>query len=117
MSPTPTTGIAPVDAKALPPYAPTTYVDFSAPQHRAAFEAALADVRAQFGREYPAVIGGERVKGASTLESRNPARPSELLGTFQSCSKEQAAHAVDVASKTFASWSRVPAAERAAYLV
>ena len=36
--------------EALPPYAPTTYVDFSQPAERAAFEKALAEVKAQFGR-------------------------------------------------------------------
>ena len=117
MNPTSTTGIAPVNAAALPPYAPTTYVDFSKPEHRSAFEVSLADVRTQLGREMPAVIGGERVKGPSTFESRNPAKPAEVIGRFQSCSKEQASQAVDTAFKTFATWSRVPAAERAAYLV
>ena len=117
MNSTSTTGIAPVSAHTLPPYAPTTYVDFSKPDQRAAFEAAIAAVRAQLDREYPAVIGGERVKSPATFESRNPARPGEVIGRFQACTKEQAAQAVEVAHRTFATWSRVPAAERAAYLV
>ena len=117
MNPTPTTGIAPVSAKSLPPYAPTSTVDFSKPEHRAAFEQALAEVRGEFGREYPTVVGGERVKGAGTFESRNPARPSEVLASFQSSTKEQAAQAVDAAHHAFATWSRVPATERAAYLI
>jgi 1-pyrroline-5-carboxylate dehydrogenase len=40
-----------------------------------------------------------------------------VLGRFQSASKAQAAKAVEVAHKAFASWSHVPAAERAAYLI
>ena len=117
MNPTSTTGVAPVSAQTLAPYAPTAYVDFTKPEHRAAFEKVLGEVRAQLGREYPAVIGGERVKAPSTFESRNPARPSEVLGQFQSSTREQAAQAVETASRTFASWRRVPAAERAAYLI
>ncbi len=116
MNPT-TTRLAPVDPKSLPAYSPTTYVDFSQPEHRAAFEAALAKVRGELGREYPNVIGGERVKGDGTFDSINPSRPGELLGRFQVGSKEQATQAIEVAFKTFASWSRVPAAERAAYLI
>ncbi|MBI1797846.1 MAG: L-glutamate gamma-semialdehyde dehydrogenase [Candidatus Eisenbacteria bacterium] len=112
-----TTGIAPVDAKALPPYAPTTYVDFTRPEHKAAFEQALADVRGQLGREHPIVIGGERMAGKATFESRNPARPSEVIGRFASGSAAQASQAVETAFRAFATWSRVPAAERAAYLV
>jgi 1-pyrroline-5-carboxylate dehydrogenase len=117
MNPTTTRGIAPVDAKSLPEYAPTTYVDFSLPEHRKAFETALADVRAQFGKEYPIVVAGERLKGEKLFESTNPARPSEVLGRFNAASKAQAADAVEKAQAAFKTWSRVPAAERAAYLI
>ena len=114
-----TTGgrIAPVSAASLPAYSPTTYVDFSKPEPRAAYEKAIAEIRAGAGKEYPLVIGGERLKGAKTFDSTNPARPSEVLGRFQLATREQATRAVDVAFATFATWSRVPAAARAAYLV
>jgi 1-pyrroline-5-carboxylate dehydrogenase len=92
-------------------------VDFTQPTHRAAFEQALAEVKAQFGRTYPLVIGGERVDGAGVFDTTNPARPAEVVGRFQSGSAVQAARAIDAADAAFASWSRVPAAERAAYLV
>jgi 1-pyrroline-5-carboxylate dehydrogenase len=116
MNPT-ATRIAPVDPKALPEYRPTTYVDFSQPEHKAAFEKALAEVRAQFGQEHPIVIGGQREKGSKTFDSTNPSRPSEVVGRFQSGTLEQANRAVEVAYETFKTWSRVPAAERAAYLI
>ena len=110
-------GPAPADARSLPEYAPTAYTDFGRPESRAAFEKALAEVRASFGQEQPLVIGGERVKGERTFESRNPARPAEVLGRFQSASQEQARRAVEVAHRAFQEWSRVPAAERAAFLL
>ena len=117
MNPATTGTIAPVDPAKLPEYSPTTYVDFSQPQHRAAFEQALADVRASFGREYPLVIGGQRLKGEKTFTSTNPAKPSEVLGTFQAASAEQAKQAVEVAHAKFREWSYVRPAERAAYLL
>src|SRR5262245_58771338 len=118
MNPTTTSAPAAVRADALPTYVPTPTVDFTVAENRAAFEKAIAEARAQLGREYPAVIGGERVKGgAGTFESRNPARPSEVIGKFASCTAEQATQAVAKAYETFASWSRVPAGERAAYLI
>jgi len=117
MNPSTPTGIAPVDLASLPEYAPTPLTDFSRPEHRSAFEKALAEVRGQLGQEYPLVIGGERLKGERTFESRNPARPSEVLGRFQAGSAAQAAQAVETAHRAFAAWSRVPARERAAYLV
>ena len=110
--------IAPVSLNRLPAYAPTTYVDFSQPAERAAFEKALAEVKAQFGRMYPLIIGGEKVDGGEKpFDSTNPARPSEVVGRFQSATRAQAEQAVESASKAFASWSRVPAPERAAYLI
>jgi 1-pyrroline-5-carboxylate dehydrogenase len=108
---------APVSLASLPPYAPTTYIDFAQPEHRAAFEQALARVKAQFGQTWPLVIGGERLDGKGTFETTNPARPAEVLGRFQSATTEQAVQAIEAAHAAFASWSRVPAAERAAYLV
>ncbi|MEO5617556.1 MAG: hypothetical protein ABIS67_07270 [Candidatus Eisenbacteria bacterium] len=104
MNPTTTSAIAPVNAASLPEYSPTTYLDFSQTGHRAAFEQALAQVRASFGTEYPLVIGGDRVKGSRTFESTNPAKPSEALGRFQSGSAEQAAQAVETAFATFRTW-------------
>jgi 1-pyrroline-5-carboxylate dehydrogenase len=117
MNPTAARAIAPVSLESLPPYSPTTYIDFAQPANRAAFEAALAEVRASFGREYPIVIGGQRETGGKTFESTNPARPSEVLGRFASGTAEQATRAVETAYAAFTTWSRVPAAERAAYLI
>jgi 1-pyrroline-5-carboxylate dehydrogenase len=117
MNPTATRAIAPVDLASLPEYAPTTYVDFTQPEHRAAFEKALAEVRGQLGQTHPLVIAGERLEGEGTFESRNPARPSEIVGRFQSGTRDQAQKAIDVAHQTFATWSRVAPAERAAYLI
>jgi len=105
----PTAGrLAPVSAASLPVYSPTTYVDFSRPENRVAYEKAIAEVRASAGKEYPLVIGGERQKGGKTFDSSNPAKPSELLGRFQSATREQASQAVDAAFTAFKSWSRVP---------
>jgi len=106
-----------VDPNTLSPYTPTTYVDFSRPENAAAFEKALVEVRASFGQDHPIVIGGQRLKGERSFESRNPARPAEVLGRFQSASREQAEQAVETAFRAFADWSRVPAPERAAYLI
>ncbi|HTM58259.1 MAG TPA: L-glutamate gamma-semialdehyde dehydrogenase [Candidatus Udaeobacter sp.] len=117
MNPTATRGLAPVDARLLPEYAPTTYVDFTQPENRAAFEKALDDVRAQLGREHPIVIGGERATGPVYFSSLNPARPSQVIGRFVSGTREQATQAIEAADRAFVTWSRVPAAERAAYLV
>src|SRR5438093_1212599 len=117
MNPATARATAPADLASLPEYRPTPATDFARPENRAAFEQALAAVRAELGREYPLVIAGERLKGERTFESRNPARPAEVVGRFQSASQEQARRAVEVAHRAFQEWSRVPAAERAAFLL
>jgi 1-pyrroline-5-carboxylate dehydrogenase len=116
MNPT-ATRLAPVDPGALPDYAPTTYVDFGRPEARAEYEKAIAAVRAGAGAKHPLLIGGRRLEGSGTFPTTNPARPAEILGHFALASKEQAVQAIDAAVAAFATWSRVPAAERAAFLI
>ena len=117
MNPVATGRITAVTLESLPPYAPTSYFDFQQSEPRAAFEKALALVRSRLGAERPLVIGGERIKGSATFATVNPSRPSEVIARFQSATAEQAARAVEAAYTTFRTWSRVPAGERAAYLV
>ena len=57
--------------------------DFTKPENKAAMEAALATVRAEFGREYPLVIGGERITGLKTFESINPVAQVAAPGPIQ----------------------------------
>jgi len=87
-------------------------VDFSKPENRAAMEAALKKVAGELGREYPLVIGGERIETADKLRSINPSRPDEVVGIFSKASAELATRAVEAADRAFATWKRVPAEQR-----
>jgi 1-pyrroline-5-carboxylate dehydrogenase len=91
--------------------------DFSKPENKAAMEAALQTVRAEFGTEYPIVIGGERITGLKTFESINPAHKDQLLGRFQRGSRTHVEQAVEAAWTRFESWKRAPVEERAGLLV
>ena len=88
------------------------YTDFSVPANRQAMEAALRSVRGQFGREYDLWIDGKAVKGGGTFNSRNPSRPSEIVGVHQAATAAQAAEAVESAYRFYPEWSSVPAGER-----
>jgi aldehyde dehydrogenase (NAD+) len=59
-------------------------------------------------------IDGEWVAAASgaTFENRNPARTSDLIGSFPSSSAEDVERAVASARSGFERWRRVPAPER-----
>jgi 1-pyrroline-5-carboxylate dehydrogenase len=90
-----------------------TYAD---PADAAKMEAALAEVRKEFGKEYPLVIDGERISTQKKIASRNPADPSQIIGEVASASLEDANRAVEVAHRSFQAWKNTPAAERAAFL-
>ena len=91
--------------------------DFSKPQNRSAMEAALEKVKAEFGREYPLVIGGQRITGLKTIDSTNPSHKSQLLGKFQKGTKAHVDQAIAAGWKAFESWKRAPVNVRAGLLV
>ena len=66
------------------PYRPEPYSDFSDPAASSAFELALAGVQERFGLHAPLVIGGESRETGSVIESVNPARPDQIIGTVAS---------------------------------
>jgi 1-pyrroline-5-carboxylate dehydrogenase len=58
------------------------FIDFSKEENAAAMRAALDKVKGELGREYPLVIGGERIKTGDTLDSINPANRTQVIGKF-----------------------------------
>ena len=75
--------------------------------------AALEKINGELGREYPLVIGGERITTGDTLSSINPANRTQVVGSFHKATKELANRAVETAAETFKAWSATPAAKRA----
>jgi len=90
--------------------------DFITADNINAMLAALEKVNSQLGREYPLVIGGERITTDSKIDSINPANRTQIVGRFNKATKELANRAVETASKTFETWKSVPAEERAQLL-
>ena len=79
-------------------------------------QAALAEVRRQFGKTYPIVVAGERLETAKHIRSINPAKPDEVVGTVGSASLDQANRAIEAAAARFETWKKTSAQERAGYL-
>ncbi len=88
------------------------FVDFSQPENRQRMEGALKNVAAEFGREYPMWLGGQKVITAEKRTSNNPSRPLQVIGVFQHATAEMAKQAVEAAHSFFDTWKRVPAQER-----
>jgi len=101
----------------LPPFRNEPLTDFSNPDNVAAFQAALDSVKAQIGRTYPLVIGGDEIMSEDMFTSINPSRPAEVLGYFANATAEHADRAIEVASEAFDTWKFVSPEERARYLL
>src|SRR3954462_14009887 len=57
------------------PFRNEPFTDFSRPENARAMRAALDKVRAELGREYSLIIGGENIKTTGKIKSINPAHP------------------------------------------
>src|SRR5271157_3412609 len=108
---------ATVPVEGLAAFRNEPYTHFSVAENRSAMERALAEVRAQFGREYELSIGGERFRTGDQLKSLNPSHPAEVVGVHEKATVELASRAVEEAYAFFPVWSRTPAAERVAMLL
>ncbi len=101
----------------LPPYRNEPFVDYNQPENEAAMRQALEKVRAEFGRTYPMVIGGEQVAADSVFGSENPSRPDEIVGYFQQGNAQHTDAAIQAAATAFETWKYTSVEERARCLL
>jgi 1-pyrroline-5-carboxylate dehydrogenase len=92
------------------------FTDFSKEENAQAMRDAIQKVSEQLGREYPLVIGGERIATGNLLESINPANRTQVVGRFHKATKELAGRAVEAAAQAFETWKNSPPSERATLL-
>jgi RHH-type proline utilization regulon transcriptional repressor/proline dehydrogenase/delta 1-pyrroline-5-carboxylate dehydrogenase len=90
--------------------------DFTQPEVRSEFRRGLEEVRGALGRVYPLLIGGREVRTSDTLDSLNPANPSEVVGRVCQSGTAEIDSALAAAAEAFPAWSRTPAEERARVL-
>src|SRR3970040_1404684 len=93
-------------------------IDFKGnPEHARRMKEAVEEVAKELGRDYPLVIGGERVTTTDKLISLDPGQKDRVVGTFSKADKALAERAITVADEAFKKWSRVPYEERAKFLL
>ena len=97
----------------IPAFKNEEYKDYSLPTERRAMETALAAAKKKLGKKYPLVIGGQKILMKEFISSTNPAHPSSVIGMFSKGTVEHAENALQTASDTFKSWSKVPFEKRA----
>ncbi|AEV17523.1 1-pyrroline-5-carboxylate dehydrogenase [Geobacillus thermoleovorans CCB_US3_UF5] len=95
------------------PYRHEPLTDFTVEANREAFLAALKKVESELGRDYPLVIGGERVMTEDKIISINPANKTEVVGRVAKATKELAERAMKTADEAFRTWSRTSPEARA----
>ena len=102
----------------MSPTAKVTYISLSAddPALDAAFEAAIAEVRAALGRDYPLHVAGKTRAGAAPIESRSPTDTRVVVARVATATAADVNDAVAAARAAFPGWSAVPWQERAAIL-
>lgn len=91
-------------------------LDFSVNANREACRQAIARVRSELGRQYPAVIGGRDRFTPETIVSVNPARPAEVVGSAAAIGVELAEEAAIAARRAQPAWAGLSAEDRAGYL-
>jgi 1-pyrroline-5-carboxylate dehydrogenase len=89
----------------VPEFANEPLTDFSIPANRQAMQAALQQVKNEFGREWPLVIGGEQVTSGAWIDSFNPCQKRELVGRTARAGRGEAERALDAAWQAFPDWS------------
>jgi 1-pyrroline-5-carboxylate dehydrogenase len=98
------------------PFKNEPLTDFSTAENARNMRAALTKVRAELGREYDMVIGNRLIKTTEKIKSVNPAKPSEVVGVFQSAGREHVEPAIQAAAAAFETWKRTSVEQRAALL-
>jgi 1-pyrroline-5-carboxylate dehydrogenase len=98
------------------PFKNEPLTDFSTAENARKMKAALTKVRAELGREYDMVIGNRLVKTTEKIKSVNPAKPSEVVGVFQSAGREHVEPAIQAAQQAFETWKRTSVEQRASLL-
>lgn len=87
------------------PYQAEPSTDFKNTDTVKAFTKALNNVREELGKDYPLIIGGERVFTDDKIVSSNPANHQETIGRVSMATKEHVDLAMKEASEAFTIWS------------
>ncbi|HTK82942.1 MAG TPA: L-glutamate gamma-semialdehyde dehydrogenase [Bacteroidota bacterium] len=100
----------------IPKFKNEAYINWAQGDSRKQQERAVAKLEAEANKEYPNIIGAERVYASGKFNSINPSKPSHVVGRFQQGTAEDAVNALNLAWEAFQAWQYVTAEKRASYL-
>ncbi|MEI7027427.1 L-glutamate gamma-semialdehyde dehydrogenase [Paenibacillus sp. y28] len=97
-------------------YTPEPLTNFAEPKEAQQLAAALNQVKALLGRNYPIIAAGQERFTSRHITSVNPSRNEEVIGNVSKADARLADEAVEAAHARFLTWSRVKPEIRADYL-
>src|SRR5687768_6003327 len=100
----------------IPAFTNEPLLDWNDAENVQRMEEALAQVRSEFHRTYPLVIGGRRIPDGERHTSTSPSNRELVIGHTVQATVDQAKDAIGVAFEAFQTWRKVPWEERADYL-
>jgi 1-pyrroline-5-carboxylate dehydrogenase len=95
------------------------FTDYTKAENAEAMRAALEQVKSELGRDYPVIVGGEKIDLPAKFESINPSNKTQVVGRFSDADTDAenlVEKAIDAASAAFELWKNVSAEERAEYI-
>ena len=101
----------------VPEFTNEALTDFSKADQRDAMQSALRTVQQEFTREWPLVIGTDRVTSGAWITSLNPCQKTQVTGKVAKATQTQAQQALEAAWRSFPDWSRWQPSERARVLL
>jgi RHH-type transcriptional regulator, proline utilization regulon repressor / proline dehydrogenase / delta 1-pyrroline-5-carboxylate dehydrogenase len=90
--------------------------DFAREDVRAKMQAAIDQVKAQFGKTYPLVINGEAITPSEFVESLNPSHKLHVVGRVAKATAAHAEQAIAAAKAAFPAWRDAGPEARAEFL-
>ncbi|MEN2467851.1 L-glutamate gamma-semialdehyde dehydrogenase [Ornithinibacillus sp. JPR2-1] len=89
------------------PYKHEPFLDFTVEENKQQMLDAIAKVEADLGKEYPLIIGGERIFTEDKIVSVNPSNKEEVIGYVSKANQELAEKAMKVADERFQNYWRI----------
>ncbi|SET23566.1 aldehyde dehydrogenase family protein, partial [Anaerobranca gottschalkii] len=101
----------------LKPFVNEEFLDFTKKEVQEKALTTLKEVRKDLGKNYPLIIGKEKIFTKEKIISTNPGNPEEIIGFVSKGNKELAQLAMEEGVKAFSWWQKKPLEERVRYLI
>jgi 1-pyrroline-5-carboxylate dehydrogenase len=90
--------------------------DFSHKKYSEKFKKVLEKIHSELGKDYPVIIGGEKILTEDKIISLNPSNLNEIAGKVSKATPQMAERAIKTAYEAFEKWKQVPIKKRANFL-